>query len=142
MDFGRATGQNAGFYGPRRKYVPTPQVRPILACSNIRVPAPGRNRPIEPEVVMKRSIFALLLIALIAGCSSAPRTVLRMETNPLLEVAPTDGGIELADGDLPAQALLERPHGRAIWVKGEYYHTGGRYLWVPGHWRDTRDIAR
>lgn len=87
---------------------------------------------------MNRSIFFLFLITLFAGCSSAPRTVLRLETSPLAEAA----GVQMADGGSSRHSLVERPRANAIWVKGEYYETDGRQVWVPGHWRDTTAIAR
>ena len=84
---------------------------------------------------MKRSIFCLLLIVLLSGCSSAPRTVLTLESEP------AEGSPQLAGELLPAHAMGERPHPDAVWVPGQYWLVDGRHVWVPGHWGDTA-VAR
>lgn len=27
------------------------------------------------------------------------------------------------------------PEAKAVWVKGHYVYRGGKYNWIPGHWK-------
>lgn len=72
--------------------------------------------------------FAVLLLLILAGCSTIPSAELVSDADNS-----SAGFQELA---IVSASSTDRPHPHAVWIQGSYRYDAGHYIWVPGHWDD------